>query len=116
MSVAARDQAGPYQLWVHGVSVVGANSRFDLDLVFLTGEDLRLENVPTSARAGQVLSLDVCGPDGRTYKSPRIGIVEVDFGVPPGLVRVPVYWEPGAEPEPEPPAPVLLPLLVRALD
>ncbi|MFN2115049.1 MAG: serine hydrolase domain-containing protein [Anaerolineae bacterium] len=94
--VGSRDTPGPYQLWVHGETVNGAASRFALDIVFVSGDDLRLVGAPTSASDGQRLSFDVCGPEGAADAEPRVGLVELDFGVPSSVVRVPVYWQPAA--------------------
>ena len=89
---------------MHGAAVSGSGSRFSLDVVMVSGDDLRLDGAPTAVFEGQTLTSNVCGPSGQPYDNSRVGLVELDFGVPSSVVRVPVYWSPRivASPTPTP--------------
>jgi CubicO group peptidase (beta-lactamase class C family) len=112
--VAERSVPGPYQLWVHGRQVSGAASRFALDVVAISGQALRVEGPPDRLRAGEAARFEVCAEPPREADTERVGIVEIDYGAPGALGRVPVYWKPGEAPAPEPSVPtILLPWLAR---
>lgn len=98
--VPAREAPGAYQLWIHGEHVQGTGSVFDLDLVAISGDALRIEGLPTAMEAGQPTSFEVCAAPGPSYGSARAGILELDFGAPGAVARVPVFWAPGETPEP----------------
>ncbi|MBK7780159.1 MAG: beta-lactamase family protein [Ardenticatenia bacterium] len=93
--VAARAKPGPYQLWVHGQRVVGLDSRFRLDLVAVGGRQLRVEGLPERLIVGKTASFEVCANPEPGGNGDRVGLIEIDFGVPGALGRVPVYWRPG---------------------
>ena len=110
--VAERDAPGPYQLWVHGRSVNGADSRFNVDLVAVSGEAVTVGRAPDRLRVGETAAFEICADPAQTDDGERVGLVEIDYGVPGALGRVPVYWQPGEEPTPPPPT-IHLPWLVR---
>ncbi len=112
MFVPERSGPGAYELWIHGAGVSGTGSEFGLDVVAISGDELRLAGLPRSVKAGEATSFEVCAEPGSDYDTGRVGVVEFDFGAPGAVARVPVYWEPGDDPEP--PRPVIyLPMLPR---
>ena len=105
--VPSRPAGGTYQLWVQGAKVAGANSQFDLDLVAVSGDDLHLNDVPENLWAGQEKTFQVCSSRSRPLApnferagsdlgQVHLGMIEMDFGQPGMLARVPVYWRPDA--------------------
>ncbi len=95
---------GAYQVWVQGWAVEGDASTFDLDVLAITGEGLRLEGLPAAIEAGERVEATVCaqpasiaGADG-----PRRGVIVLSTGGNPRDVIVPIEWQPGDEPGPGP--------------
>jgi hypothetical protein len=109
--VAARPEKGPYQVWVHGKQVAGTDSVFRLDLVAIAGDELRVQGFPERVLAGKRSSFEVCADPRSGHEDDLVGLVEIDFGAPGAIGRVPVYWTPGEEP-PLPTPSLYLPLLV----
>jgi CubicO group peptidase (beta-lactamase class C family) len=109
--VPERRVPGPYELWVHGEAVSGNDSTFDLDLVAVSGNELVPRGVPLGVDAGEPVGFQVCADPSTAYEDNRVGIVEIDFGAPGAIARVPVSWNPASEPPTE--AALHLPLLLR---
>lgn len=111
--------AGKYEVWVHGFTVTGTGSKFDLTIDPLYGDDIAVENPPSSLPAGAPQTLRLC-PDaaavaGRT--APANGVVFLGPSSTPYMVTIPVKWYPrGTAPTPEPEAPtgIYLPALLKA--
>lgn len=112
MDVPARATSGAYQLWLHGAKVPGGSTTIDLDVVAVAGDALRAVGVPASLGEGERAAFDVCVDPGPHDDGSRVGIVELDFGAPGAVARVPVYWSIG-DGRAQPMAPLCLPWLGR---
>lgn len=98
--------AGEYQLWVQGWEVTGMDSTFDLDVLMILGDGLRIEGLPGAIASGEDVEASVCadpaaiaGADG-----PRRGTIVLATGGVPRHVVIPVRWSPSEAPDPDPPA------------
>jgi CubicO group peptidase (beta-lactamase class C family) len=89
-----RAPEGLYQLWVHGQSVQGDASQFDMDIRIVEGSDLALKDAPASLNEGETTSLQVCGTSVARFKEPQLGLVQLDYGAAPRLARIMVDWSP----------------------
>jgi hypothetical protein len=86
--------AGRYQIWVHGYTVLGTNSTFDLTRFAMTGDDLYAKDLPAAVTAGVPVTFQVCarldnlaGQDG-----PAMGVLTLGPGAAPQLFQLPVTW------------------------
>jgi CubicO group peptidase (beta-lactamase class C family) len=99
--------AGDYQLWMHGRAVNGANSRFQLDVVMVAGDGLRLNDVPEALEAGTRHRVELCA-DKLFAEESHLGMLSLDLGDGKRVAHVPVRVLPNAV---EPPRRVYLPVL-----
>jgi len=90
--------SGRYQLWVHGTYVQGEDHTFTMQLHVVDGEHLSVADAPTSLAAGDPIAVRVCADDVADLRGPHQGFVELDYGSPPRRARIPVLWQPAAEP------------------
>jgi hypothetical protein len=96
LTATGRLPAGRYAIWVHGVSVRGANRPFTLETRLVDGENLRIEGAPDAVEADRRYEVAVCARGVAGLDRPMTGLVELDYGSPPRRVRIPVDWAPAA--------------------
>lgn len=87
--------AGDYQVWVHGFTVLGTDSKFDLSIEVITGDDLNISDVPSEVKAGEETRFQVCAEVAAldpTTEGPLRGLVQAGPGGAPTLFTIPVSW------------------------
>lgn len=86
--------AGNYQVWVHGWSVTGADSAFDLTIDVVVGDDVTVVDPPESVNAGDSVDIEVCADTSEfgDTDGPLNGIVTFGPAGAPTLMQVPVQW------------------------
>jgi hypothetical protein len=94
VSLAGFRDAGHYQVWVHGYSVNGEGSTFDLTIDTISGSSLVLRDVPADLPAAQVTEVSVCVDlaDLAGEEGPAAGIVVAGPKGAPSLFQLPVTW------------------------
>ncbi len=86
--------AGNYQVWVHGWSVIGEDSSFDLTIDVVSGDDVEVMDAPATVNAGETVEIEVCADTsgfGDT-DGPLNGILTFGPAGAPTLMQVPVKW------------------------
>lgn len=119
INVVGNLPAGDYEIWVHGFTVLGTGKTFDMTIDAIYGDDIAVENPPSSLPAGQPQTLRLCADAAGVadLTAPANGVVHVGPPTSPSMVTIPVTWYPqGTAPTPEPEGPlgVYLPALLRA--
>ncbi|MFN2114926.1 MAG: serine hydrolase domain-containing protein [Anaerolineae bacterium] len=91
---------GHYQLWVHGYSVPGGASTFDVDVTAVYGDALSLQDEPSVIAEGETATFQVCADDvDPDLNEPALGAIVYQYSSPPRLFRTLVDWYPqGAAP------------------
>jgi hypothetical protein len=86
--------AGKYQVWVHGRTVNGAASTFELTIDVVTGPNIRVKGAPSGLPGGVPTALEVCadpsvvgGADG-----PGSGLLTLGPDGARRLLQIPVTW------------------------
>lgn len=86
--------AGAYQVWVHGWSVVGEGSAFDLTIDVVSGDDVKVMDAPDEVNAGDSVEIEVCADTSEfgDTDGPLSGILTFGPAGAPTLMQVPVTW------------------------
>jgi len=88
--------AGRYEVWVHGWSVPGGTSSFDMTVSAPRGDDLVAGDVPDVVSSGEAVNIEVCAdledmpadmPDG-----PMGGVLLLGTDDSPSMFRIEVEW------------------------
>jgi len=85
---------------VHGYSVPGGASTFDVDVTAVYGDALSLQDEPSVIAEGETATFQVCADDvDPDLNEPALGAIVYQYSSPPRLFRTLVDWYPqGAAP------------------
>jgi hypothetical protein len=87
--------AGTYEVWVHGYTVFGEDSTFDLTLDIVSGDSLKVRAAPEAIGAGQPGAVEVCAdvPAIDPAAAGGSGVLALGPVAAPELISLPVTWQ-----------------------
>jgi hypothetical protein len=94
ISLGGFTPAGKYQVWVHGYSVPAQPAVFDLTIDVISGDAMKVQNLPTDVQPGGTYSFEVCADLDKLgdAEGPARGVAVFGPGGAPTLLQIPIRW------------------------